>query len=113
MNCDVCSKRVKPPHAFLRWRSHWPDNRITAVMLLHKACDTNRWPASGFGHIDVRALTGDYVRYLCARAEKAGAATMSKIQHAFTLWGYAGPDIPAEFDDPRVTNDMITDDMPF
>ena len=116
MKCDVCKKPVTKPQIILRWRSHWPDNRITAVTLLHKACDTTPWPSDGLGHIDVRALTGDYVAYLCRRADKAGEATMVKIQQAFMTWGYFGPDIASDWDDPKVTNDMrpVDDDiLPF
>lgn len=111
MKCDVCGKEFVKTAPILRWRSYWPDNKITHVVALHKACDTHKWPADGYGHIDARALSENFVDDLCERAHGQGEATLLKLRLALHHYGQTPPEVDPFFDWPII--DEWSDEYPF
>ncbi len=82
MICDQCSKNITRP-ALLRWKTHYPDRKISQVKLLHRACDTKPWPTEGYGHLDVRAMTTQKRTELIQRCEGKGADKIRAVDAAF------------------------------
>lgn len=95
IRCDLCRKPLGPRGIVLRWKNHWPDRLITSVLQLHKGCDTHRWPADGYGHIEPAAMSSEFMSELIERSD--GLNTHAKIQKLFDLFGYKGPPPPQEY----------------